>query len=90
MAKDEMVVIAFRVKPEEQRMIERHAEKEGKTVSSYVRSAVLFDMFMDGDFEAFKHVASEVRGEVLKRISKRLAGWKEGLRVPGLRKVRVD
>ena len=71
MGKEEMVTMSFRVKPEEARMIERHVKKEKTTVSRYVRTAVLFDMAMEGDWEAFKHVATEVRAEVLKRMGKR-------------------
>lgn len=78
MGKDEMVPISFRVKPEEQRLIERHAKREGMTVSGYVRRAVLFDMMMDGDWEATKHLGSEIRAEVLKRMSRRFGlGWAE-------------
>jgi hypothetical protein len=71
MGKDDMVTVSFRVKPEEQRLIERHAKKEGVTISSYVRGAVLFDMVMGGDWDAFKHVASGARAEVLRRMSER-------------------
>jgi hypothetical protein len=71
MGKDDMVTVSFRVKPEEQRLIERHAKKEGVTISSYVRGAVLFDMVMAGDWDAFKHVAVEGRAEVLKRMNQR-------------------
>ena len=71
MGKEEMVTMSFRVKPEEARLIERHVKTEKTTVSRYVRTAVLFDMAMEGDWEAFKHIATEVRAEVLKRMSRR-------------------
>ena len=71
MAKDDMVAISFRLKPEEQRLVERRAKNEGITVSAYIRRAVLFDMVMEGDWDAFKHLASEVRTEVLKRMTRR-------------------
>ena len=77
MGKDDMVTVSFRVKPEEQRLIERHAKKEGVTISSYVRGAVLFDLIMSGDWDAFKHVASGVRAKVLRRMNERF-GVKTG------------
>jgi len=81
MAKEEWVTMAFRVRVEEAKMIERHVKKDKTTVSKYVRTAVLFDMVMDGDWEAFKHVASEVRGILLKRMQARLGV--RGAEVPG-------
>ncbi len=77
MANEEMVTMSFRVKPEEARLIERHAKKEKTTVSRYVRTAVLFDMVMDGDWDAFKHLAIEVRATVLKRMSRRFGFRRE-------------
>lgn len=85
MGKEEMVTMSFRVKPEEARLIERHAKKEKTTVSRYVRTAVLFDMVMDGDWEAFRHVASEVRAEVVKRMSKRFGFRTEEMGTAGER-----
>lgn len=85
MGKEEMVTMSFRVKPEEARLIERHAKKEKTTVSRYVRTAVLFDLVMEGDWDAFKHVASEVRTEVVKRMSKRFGLRREELGTTGER-----
>lgn len=53
-------VLGCKVTKPEREMIEAHAKKRDMNVSEYLRIAALFDMMMDGNFAAFKHVGSSV------------------------------
>lgn len=75
MSKEPMVIVNFKVTPQEQRLIERHAKKEGMTVSEYVRTTVYLDMVMAGDLEAIRVVGRKLRD--------RLGGKLRALRLVG-------
>ena len=64
-------LMQFKVTPEERRVIEKRAAKEGYAVSEYVRVCVLMEMCLDGDFEAFRLVGKEVGRKILKGVRKR-------------------
>lgn len=63
--KDKTESMTFRVTQKEREIIERHAEKEGFTVSQYCRAAVFMDMAISGNIDALKFVFSVI-GEGLK------------------------
>lgn len=50
--------ITFRVSADEKRLIEKLAAKGESSVSQYVLSCILMDMFTSGDVEAMKHAVS--------------------------------
>ena len=64
-------LMQFKVTPEEKRIIERRAKKEGTNTSSYIRGCVLMEMVLDGDFEAMKVVGAEVGRKVWQGLRKR-------------------
>lgn len=79
-------LMQFKVTPEEKRIIERRAKKEGVTASNYIRGCVLMEMVLDGDFEAMKVVGAEVGRKVWQGLRKR-ADQLEGLGVQDNRKL---
>lgn len=64
-------LMQFKVTPEEKRIIEKRAKKEGATTSNYIRGCVLMEMVLDGDFEAMKVVGTEVGRKVWQGLRKR-------------------
>ena len=64
-------LMQFKVTPEERRIIEKRAKKEGATTSNYIRGCVLMEMVLDGDFEAMKVVGAEVGRKVWQGLRKR-------------------
>lgn len=64
-------LMQFKVTPEERRIIEKRAKKEGTTTSNYIRGCVLMEMVLDGDFEAMKVVGTEVGRKVWQGLRKR-------------------
>ena len=69
-------LMQFKVTPEERRLIEQVARKQGSTVSEYVRAAVIMDMILDGNVGAMK-IAVDAIGrkavQVLRKRADRLA-----------------
>jgi len=68
MPKEPMVIVNFKVTPREQKLIERHAKKEGVTVSDYVRNTVYLDMVMAGDVEAIRIVGRKLRDRLGEKL----------------------
>lgn len=71
MAQGRSELMQFKVTPEEKKIIERRANKEGTTTSNYIRGCVLMEMVLDGDFEAMKVVGAEVGRKVWQGLRKR-------------------
>lgn len=79
-------VLSGRFTKEEAKIIEQQAEKEGVTVAEYVRVAVMTGLVLDGNVEAMKLLAANVRSKLGKRFA-----WADALRrTPGLRKVKAE
>lgn len=53
-------VITFRLSDEERRLIQKHADREKKSVTGYLRGCYLADMVMAGDVGAAKIVCREL------------------------------
>ena len=64
-------LMQFKVTPEERRIIEKRAKKEGTSTSNYIRGCVLMEMVLDGDFQAMKIVGAEVGRKVWQGLRKR-------------------
>jgi hypothetical protein len=71
MATGRSELMQFKVTPEERRIIENRAKKEGTSTSNYIRGCVLLEMVLDGDFEAMKIVGAEVGRKVWQGLRKR-------------------
>ena len=63
-----MVIVNFKVTPEEQELIERHAKKDKMSVSDYVRSCVFLDLVMAGDLKAIRIVGWKLRERLGRRL----------------------
>lgn len=55
----------------EREMVEAHAKRRKMSVAEYARLALLFDMMMDGNYDAFKHVGAEVVGKMRVRLGRK-------------------
>ena len=64
-------LMQFKVTPEERKIIEKRAKKEGTSTSNYIRGCVLMEMVLDGDFQAMKIVGAEVGRKVWQGLRKR-------------------
>ena len=64
-------LMQFKVTSEERRLIERTANKQGCTVSEYVRSAVLMDMILEGEVGAMKIVVDTIGRKAVQALRKR-------------------
>jgi len=66
----------FKVTPKERELIEKCADKQGLSVSEYVRAAVIMDMILEGNVGAMK-IAVDTIGrkavQVLRKRADRLA-----------------
>ena len=69
-------LMQFKVTPEERKLIDRCAQKQGLSVSEYVRAAVIMDMILEGNVGAMK-IAVDTIGrkavQVLRKRADRLA-----------------
>ncbi len=71
-------VIQFRATPKERALLEKHAKKDGLTVSEYVRATLIMEMAtLGGDVEAMKIVFSVIgkaaSDSIKKKFSRSLA-----------------
>jgi hypothetical protein len=64
-------LMQFKVTPEERKLIEDFAKKQGSTVSEYVRSAVIMDMVLEGNVGAMKIVVNTVGRKAVQALRKR-------------------
>lgn len=69
-------LMQFKVTPKERGLIEKCADKQGLSVSEYVRAAVIMDMILEGNVGAMK-IAVDTIGrkavQVLRKRADRLA-----------------
>lgn len=64
-------LMQFKVSPEERALIEKCAKKEKITVSEYVRTSLLMEMVLDGEFQAMKIVATTIGRKAIKALQRR-------------------
>ena len=62
------VVLSGRFTRQEEKILSRLAKDQDLTPSQYVRSAVIMALVLDGDLEAMKLVAGEVRKVIAERF----------------------
>jgi hypothetical protein len=61
----------FKVTPEERKLIDRCAQKQGLSVSEYVRAAVLMDMILEGNVGAMKIAVDTIGRKAVQLLRKR-------------------
>jgi uncharacterized protein (DUF1778 family) len=67
------VNLVIRVTPKEKALIDKYAEKEGWTVSEYVRATMITDMaMMHQDVEAMKIIFNKGKQKLAQRLSHKL------------------
>jgi len=64
-------LMQFKVTPEERKLIEKVAKKEGSTVSEYVRAAIIMDMVLEGEVGAMKIVVESMGRKAVQALRKR-------------------
>ncbi|QPD04941.1 MAG: hypothetical protein Nkreftii_002715 [Candidatus Nitrospira kreftii] len=64
-------LMQFKVTPDERKLIEKVANKQGCTVSEYVRSAVIMDMVLEGEVDAMKVVVESIGRKAVQVLRKR-------------------
>lgn len=64
-------LMQFKVTPEERRLIEKCAKKQGHTVSEFVRAAVIMDMVLEGEVGAMKVVVDSIGRKAVQALRKR-------------------
>lgn len=64
-------LMQFKVTPEERKLIEDCAKKQGATVSEYVRSSVIMEMVLDGEVKAMKIVVDTIGRKAVQALRKR-------------------
>ena len=67
------VNIVIRVSPKEKSLLEKYADKEGWSVSEYIRATMITDMaMMHQDVEAMKIVFNKAKQKLAHRFSEKL------------------
>jgi hypothetical protein len=64
-------LMQFKVTPEERKLIEKVAKRQGMTVSEYVRASVIMDMVLEGEVGAMKIVVDTVGRKAVQLLRKR-------------------
>lgn len=64
-------LMQFKVTPEERKLVEKCAKKQGTTVSEYVRSCVIMEMVLDGEVGAMKVVVDSIGRKAVQALRKR-------------------
>jgi hypothetical protein len=65
-------LMQFKVTPDERKLIENVAKKQGCTVSEYVRGAVIMDMILDGEVGAMKIAVDSIGRKAVQALRKRV------------------
>ncbi len=73
MVSEPMVIVNFKVTPQEQKLIERQAKKDKMNVSDYVRSCVYMDLLLAGDLEAMRLLGKRAWDRLAPRLKG--LGW---------------
>lgn len=63
-------VVAGKFTREEEEVIRHEAERQGMTVSEYVRSALFMSLILDGNAKAMKLMAGLVAGKLATKFAK--------------------
>lgn len=71
MMKARSEVLQFTVTPDERKLIEKSAKKQGLSVSEYVRAAVIMDMILEGEVGAMKIVVDTIGRKAVQALRKR-------------------
>jgi hypothetical protein len=71
MTKPRSEVLQFTVTPDERKLVEKCAKKQGVTVSEYVRAAVIMDMVLEGEVGAMKVVVDSIGRKAVQALRKR-------------------
>jgi hypothetical protein len=61
----------FKVTPKERDLIEKCADKQGLSVSEYVRAAVIMDMILEGNVGAMKIAVDTIGRKAVQLLNKR-------------------
>ena len=64
-------LMQFKVTPEERKLIEQCAKKQGYSVSEYVRAAVIMDMILEGNVGAMKIAVDTIGRKAVQVLRKR-------------------
>lgn len=64
-------LMQFKVTPKERALIEKCADKQGLSVSEYVRAAVIMDMILEGDVGAMKIAVDTIGRKAVQLLNKR-------------------
>jgi len=64
-------LMQFKVTPKERELIEKCADKQGLSVSEYVRAAVLMDMILEGNVGAMKIAVDTIGRKAVQLLTKR-------------------
>jgi len=65
-------LMKFKVKPKERELIEKCADKQGLSVSEYVRAAVIMDMILEGNVGAMKIAVDTIGRIAVQLLNKRV------------------
>ena len=64
-------LMQFKVTPKERELIEKCADKQGLSVSEYVRAAVMMDMILEGNVGAMKIAVDTIGRKAVQLLNKR-------------------
>jgi hypothetical protein len=64
-------LMQFKVTPKERELIEKCADKQGLSVSEYVRAAVMMDMILEGNVGAMKIAVDTIGRKAVQLFNKR-------------------
>ena len=64
-------LMQFKVTPKERELIEKCADKQGLSVSEYVRAAVIMDMILEGNVGAMKIAVDTIGRKAVLLLNKR-------------------
>ena len=64
-------LMQFKVSPQERKLIEKCAKRQGGSVSDYVRSCIIMEMVLDGEVGAMKIVVDSIGRKAVKALRKR-------------------
>ena len=65
-------LMQFKVTPDERKLIEKCAKKQGFTVSEFVRAAVIMDMILEGEVGAMKIAVDSIGRKAVQALRKRV------------------
>lgn len=73
------VNLVIRVSPKEKALIEKYAEKEGWTLSEYVRATMITDMaMMHHDVEAMKIIFNKGKQKLVQQLNRKFRPFHAG------------